>query len=84
MLNGELGSMYVGVLGFYTAYFGEVTDLETAAKVVYEKRQEGGSPLCSGKEAGGVPLQGSTAERKLDVSFVVDPNAGKDSKCMDR
>jgi len=27
------------------------------------------------------PLQGSTAERKLDVGFVDDPNAGVDSKC---
>ncbi|KAK3384287.1 hypothetical protein B0T24DRAFT_516412, partial [Lasiosphaeria ovina] len=27
------------------------------------------------------PIQGSTAERKLDVGFVDDPKAGKDSKC---
>ena len=27
------------------------------------------------------PIQGSTAERKLDVGFVDDPRAGKDSKC---
>ncbi|KAE8849627.1 hypothetical protein PTNB73_01362 [Pyrenophora teres f. teres] len=27
------------------------------------------------------PLQGSTADRKLDVSFVDDPNAGVNSKC---
>jgi hypothetical protein len=26
------------------------------------------------------PLQGSTAERKLDVGFVEDPSAGQDSK----
>ncbi|KAK3367307.1 hypothetical protein B0T24DRAFT_387668 [Lasiosphaeria ovina] len=27
------------------------------------------------------PIQGSTADRKLDVGFVDDPKAGKDSKC---
>ncbi|KAK5660714.1 hypothetical protein OQA88_12079 [Cercophora sp. LCS_1] len=27
------------------------------------------------------PIQGSTAERKLDIGFVDDPKAGKDSKC---
>ncbi|KAH7007843.1 LOW QUALITY PROTEIN: uncharacterized protein B0I36DRAFT_378718 [Microdochium trichocladiopsis] len=27
------------------------------------------------------PIQGSTAERKLDVGFVNDPKAGKDSRC---
>jgi hypothetical protein len=27
------------------------------------------------------PLQGSTAERKLDIGFVSDSSAGKDSKC---
>ena len=27
------------------------------------------------------PLQGSTANRKLDIGFVDDPNAGVDSKC---
>jgi hypothetical protein len=27
------------------------------------------------------PLQGSTAERKLDIGFVDDSNAGEDSKC---
>ncbi|KAL1593051.1 hypothetical protein SLS59_009376 [Nothophoma quercina] len=27
------------------------------------------------------PLQGSTADRKLDIGFVDDPNAGVDSKC---
>ncbi|KAI1839802.1 hypothetical protein JX266_013989 [Neoarthrinium moseri] len=27
------------------------------------------------------PVQGSTAERKLDVGFVSDPEAGKDSRC---
>ncbi|OAA64472.1 Protein kinase-like domain protein [Niveomyces insectorum RCEF 264] len=27
------------------------------------------------------PIQGSTAERKLDVGFVDDPKAGKDSRC---
>jgi len=27
------------------------------------------------------PIQGSTADRKLDIGFVDDPKAGKDSKC---
>lgn len=27
------------------------------------------------------PIQGSTAERKLDVGFVDNPKAGKDSRC---
>jgi hypothetical protein len=84
MLKGELGSLYIAVFSFYTAYFREVTDLATTAKAVFKKCQEGGSPLYSEKGPGGVPLQGPTAERKLDVGFVVDPNAGKDSKCMGR
>ena len=125
VLKDELGSsLYIGVPGFYEAFFGEVAELESMAKAVFKKCQEGKSPLY--KEEGGwrdwpkdakekdvlkwfaeridlfldfakeygstpkirrrplaqpdQPLQGSTAERKLDVGFVNDPEASENSR----
>ena len=57
--------MWVGGLGFYTIYIGEVAYLKAAAKVTFNKIQERGGPLYCEKVAGGVPLQGSTAEHNL-------------------
>ncbi|KAF2844618.1 hypothetical protein T440DRAFT_523364 [Plenodomus tracheiphilus IPT5] len=125
VLKEELGHMYVGIPGFFEAFFGEITGLEAAAKAVFERCKTGDNPLY--REEGGwegwpdgarerdvlswfeertgqfcdfaeghrpasrarrrplaqphQPLQGSTAERKLDVGFVDDPSAGVDSKC---
>lgn len=125
VLKEELGTMYIDIPGFYAAFFGDVTDLETASRVVFEKCREGSNPLYC-EESGwdgwpkdakqedvlswiaqmserfakfaedhkpsqidrrrplaqpDKPLQGSTAERKLDIGFVSDSSAGKDSKC---
>ncbi|KAF1365192.1 hypothetical protein EJ07DRAFT_150724 [Lizonia empirigonia] len=123
VLKDELGDMYVGVPGFFEAFFGNVVSLEPAAQAVFEKCKEGDNPLyqeqngwqgwpegakerdvlswfaeLTGKfldfaeeyRPSGTqrrlltqphqPLQGSTADRKLDVGFVDDPSAGADSK----
>jgi hypothetical protein len=50
-LQAELGaSLYIGVPGFIEAFFGGVLNLQTIAKTVFEKCQEGGD---FNKEAGG-------------------------------
>jgi hypothetical protein len=126
VLKGELGHLYVGIPGFFDAFFGDVPGLRPAAQAVFDKCQEGDSPLyrlASGwqgwpegaKEKDVLswfapltdrllnlaaehqlefrvrrrplaqpnqPLQGSTADRKLDIGFVDDPNAGVNSKCQ--
>ncbi|KAF1354391.1 hypothetical protein EJ07DRAFT_132963 [Lizonia empirigonia] len=125
VLKGELGQLYVGVPGFFHAYFGSVPGLESVAQAVLDKCKEGDNPLY--REDSGwqgwpegarerdvlswfapltgqlldfaaenqpasrprrrplaqphQPVQGSTADRKLDVGFVDDPSAGVDSKC---
>lgn len=45
MLKDELGHIYVGVPGFYEAYFGDVEELEVAAKAIFKKCIEGDAPL---------------------------------------
>ncbi|KAF2844181.1 hypothetical protein T440DRAFT_523703 [Plenodomus tracheiphilus IPT5] len=124
VLKEELGDLYVGVPGFSDAFFRDVAGLRPAAQAVFDKCQEGDSPLyrlASGwqgwpegaKEKDVLnwfapltdqlldltegqqpesrirrrplaqphqPLQGSTADRKLDIGFVDDPNAGVNSK----
>jgi hypothetical protein len=126
VLKEELGHLYVGIPGFFDAFFGDVPGLRPAAQAVFDKCQEGDSPLyrlASGwqgwpegaKEKDVLswfapltdrllnlaaehqlefrvrrrplaqpnqPLQGSTADRKLDIGFVDDPNAGVNSKCQ--
>ncbi|KAI1524152.1 hypothetical protein PtrSN001C_011160, partial [Pyrenophora tritici-repentis] len=106
VLKEELGHLYVGIPGFFDAFFGDVLGLRPVAQAVFDKCQGGDSPLyrlASGWQdrlldlAEGhrlvskirrrplaqphQPLQGSTADRKLDIGFVDDPNAGVNSKC---
>ncbi|KAF1976060.1 hypothetical protein BU23DRAFT_588261 [Bimuria novae-zelandiae CBS 107.79] len=125
VLKEELGQLYVGVPGFFDAYFGSVPGLESVAQAVFDKCKEGDNPLYrdesgwqgwpkGAKERDVLswfapltgqlldfaavnqpasklrrrplaqphqPVQGSTADRKLDVGFVDDPSAGVDSKC---
>ncbi|KAF2254157.1 hypothetical protein BU26DRAFT_474426 [Trematosphaeria pertusa] len=126
VLKEELGHMYVGVPGFFKAFFGKIAGLELTAQAVLERCKAGDNPLYQ-EESGwqgwpkgarerdvlrwfakltgqfwdfaeehqpaasvarrrplaqpSKPLQGSTADRKLDVGFVDDPSAGEDSKC---
>jgi hypothetical protein len=124
VLKEELGSMHVGIPGFFEAFFGEVTDLQPAVHAVFERCKTGDNPLYQ-EESGWLgwpeeakerdvlrwfakvtgqlsdwaaeqqpvskasrrplaqphqPLQGSTADRKLDIGFVDDPSADADSK----
>ncbi|PZC89281.1 hypothetical protein A1F95_10409 [Pyrenophora tritici-repentis] len=125
VLREELGHLYVGIPGFFDAFFGDVPGLRPAAQAVFDKCQGGDSPLyrlASGwqgwpkgakekdvlswfapltdrlldlaeghRPVSGIrrrplaqphqPLLGSTADRKLDIGFVDDPNAGVNSKC---
>ena len=122
-LKAELGSPYVGVPGFYDAFFGGIAGLEAVAEAAFKMCKGGNNPLYS--EAGGwcewpksakedevlkwfeklvntlvefaedhgrtpntrrkllalpnQPLQGSTAERKLDVGFIDDREGSKDT-----
>ncbi|KAF1980438.1 hypothetical protein BU23DRAFT_444835 [Bimuria novae-zelandiae CBS 107.79] len=125
VLKEELGPMYVGIPGFFEAFFGEIAGLKLAAQAVFERCKAGDNPLYR-EESGWQgwpegarerdvlrwfaevtgqfvdlaeehqpasrarrrplaqphqPLQGSTADRKLDVGFVDDPSAGLHSKC---
>jgi len=45
-------SLYIGVPGFEEAFFGGVLNLQSIAKTVYKKCQEGDDPLFN-KETGG-------------------------------
>jgi hypothetical protein len=45
VLKEELGPMYVGVPGFFEAFFGETAGLEPAARAVFERCKEGDNPL---------------------------------------
>ncbi|KAF1351769.1 hypothetical protein EJ07DRAFT_159287 [Lizonia empirigonia] len=124
VLKEELGHLYVGIPGFFEAFFEDVPGLRPAALTVFDKCMEGESPLFrvdsgwqgwpeGAKEMDVLswfaslidrllnlaeghqpvseiqrrplaqpyqPLQGSIADRKLDIGFVDDPNAGADSK----
>ena len=124
VLKEELGHLYVGIPGFFDAFFEDVPGLRPTAQAVFDKCKEGDSPLYwvesgwqgwpeGAKEKDVLswfaplidrlldlteghqpqsrvrrrplaqphqPLQGSTADRKLDIGFVDDPNAGADSK----
>jgi hypothetical protein len=125
VLKEELGHLYVGIPGFFEAFFGDVPGLKPAAQAVFDKCKEGDNMLYhvesgwqgwpeEAKEKDVLswfasftdqlldfaeehrlpsqvrrrplaqpnrPLQGSTADRKLDIGFVDDPNAGVNSKC---
>ena len=45
VLKEELGSMYVGIPGFFEAFWGEVADLQPVAQAVFERCCEGDNPL---------------------------------------
>ncbi|KKK17119.1 hypothetical protein ARAM_006192 [Aspergillus rambellii] len=49
VLKGELGSIYVGVSGFYEAYFGGLEGLEDAAATVFRRCHDGHNPLFTDK-----------------------------------
>jgi hypothetical protein len=113
VLREELGSIYIGVPGFFEAYFGGIDGLEKSSAAVFQKCKQGVTPLFMEREGWqgwpetakekevlvwlttlvnafrdiaieeglpipshrmllsqpDQPLQGSTAERKLDVGF---------------
>ncbi|KAK0725638.1 hypothetical protein B0H67DRAFT_598797 [Lasiosphaeris hirsuta] len=91
--SDELGTVYVGLPRFYETFFRRVAGLETASEAVFEKCKQSSEPLFSITFAEeykptptqrrplvqpNKPIQGSTAERKLDVSFIDSPKARKD------
>ncbi|KAI1562965.1 hypothetical protein PtrEW7m1_010758, partial [Pyrenophora tritici-repentis] len=45
VLREELGHLYVGIPGFFDAFFGDVPGLRPAAQAVFDKCQGGDSPL---------------------------------------
>ena len=45
VLKEEQGQLYVGVPGFFNAYFGSVAGLKPAAQAVLDKCNEGDNPL---------------------------------------
>ncbi|KAF1933800.1 uncharacterized protein M421DRAFT_51329, partial [Didymella exigua CBS 183.55] len=45
LLRVGLGHMYVGVPGYFDAFFGEVADLRLAGQAVFNKYKEGDIPL---------------------------------------
>lgn len=118
VLKEELGSIYIGVPGFYQAYFSGIEGLEEAGATVFRRCQEGHNPLFTDKgwrdwpesakerdvldwlsswvnklrdmavEEGYTvtsqrtvltqpdrPLEGSTADRKLDVGIIRDSDS---------
>ncbi|KAK4197016.1 hypothetical protein QBC40DRAFT_342334 [Triangularia verruculosa] len=97
VVKEELGPMYVDLRGFYNTYFGSIPNLKTASETFFEGCLEGSSPLFSNGWKGwpeeakqddrrplakpNEPIAGSVGKRKIDVGFVDDPSAGKDSRC---
>ncbi|KAL5430091.1 hypothetical protein PMIN06_012610, partial [Paraphaeosphaeria minitans] len=123
-LKEELGQLYVGLSGFFEAYFGGVPDLESVSQTVFERCKDGDAPLYQegsgwqgwpddAKERNVLgwfaplisqlvdlapqnesshrpqrrllaqphkPIQGSVADRKMDVGFVDDPYADVDAR----
>jgi len=65
-LQMELGtSLYIGVPGFEDAFFGGVTNLQSIAKTVFEKCQEGDDPLFNKKKSGWQGWPSSANETKV-------------------
>ncbi|KAI9765136.1 MAG: hypothetical protein M1839_005614, partial [Geoglossum umbratile] len=53
-LKDELdSSLYIDILGFFDAFFGEVTNLESVTEAVFRKCQEGENPLYKEGKGGG-------------------------------
>lgn len=124
VLKEELDSIYIGVPGFFEAYFGGIDGLDNICATVFEKCKEGDAPHF--REGGGWrdwpniskekdvlawlthlvdvfhnfateegvlnlghrrllsqpnhPLEGSTAERKLDVGFIRQSDLNNSSR----
>jgi len=65
-LERELGtSVHVGVSGFEDAFFGEVSNLQSIAKTVFEKCQEGRDPLFNQERGGWQGWPSDAAEPKV-------------------
>ncbi|KAH9875489.1 hypothetical protein J1614_004310 [Plenodomus biglobosus] len=124
VMKEELPFLYVGIPGFFDAFFGDVTGLRLTAQAVFRKCQDGDRPLYqlgsgwkgwpqAAKEKDVIdwfvpltdqlldlaeghpsasrvrrrllaqphhPIQGSTANRKLDLGIVDDLDIGVNSK----
>ncbi|KAK0707014.1 hypothetical protein B0T26DRAFT_815209 [Lasiosphaeria miniovina] len=90
ILRDKLGAMYVGLPRFHEAFFGRCMEgseplsnngwsdgRQMQIRTITIRPRHRRRPLAQPNK----PIQGSTAERKLDVGFVDDPKAGKDSRC---
>lgn len=58
-------------------WFADVTEKLAAFAGNYDSPQTRRRPLSQPNK----PIQGSTGERKIDIGFVSDPKAGKDTRC---
>ena len=45
VLKEELGQLYVGIPGFFDAYFGSILGLKSVAQAMFYKCKEGDNPL---------------------------------------
>ncbi|CAG9987750.1 unnamed protein product [Clonostachys byssicola] len=63
-----------GVLSWFSTVIGKLEDLADEYKPTTTLRRR---PLAQPSR----PIRGSTTERKLDVGFIADPDAQKDSRC---
>ncbi|AEO60980.1 hypothetical protein MYCTH_2310762 [Thermothelomyces thermophilus ATCC 42464] len=87
--------MYIDLRDFHETFFSNVLNLETALQTFFKSCLEGSNPLfdngwnCYSASARkrrplaqpNKPITGSVGKRKLDIGFVDDPKAGKDSRC---
>lgn len=69
VMKEELGPLYVGVPGFYEAFFGGVPGLESAARAVFKKCKEGDNPQYS-EESGWRDWPESAKEKEV-LSWLV-------------
>jgi hypothetical protein len=69
VLKEELGPMYVGVPGFFKAYFGGIEDLEPVAKTVLENCKKGDEPIYH-KDNGWKGWPDGAKEKDVLVWFV--------------
>ncbi|EDN03054.1 predicted protein [Histoplasma mississippiense (nom. inval.)] len=93
VLKEELGEIHVDIPGFFDAYFGNIPQLTATSQAVLEGCKRGDNPLYTEAQEPSwkidrrplaqpsQPLQGSIAERKLDIGFVDDLTATEDSRC---
>lgn len=64
VLKEELGQLYVGIPGFFDAYFGSVPGLKSVAQAVFDKCKEGDNPLYR-EESGWQDWPESARERDV-------------------